>query len=225
MPTSRSDSSFVPPAEPSPKGRPNAQRAHQIRQLIIEVAAEVMLQQGFCGTSLDAIASAAGVTKRTIYDRFGSKEALLREALLNTARPARNTFEAPTASTCLRERLVAITMGLHERWMAPRMQRWMRLAACEFIQLPDKVPVLQGAMDDLHAFVEEVLRSELGGQGRSIDSLTAKAFTFMIAAPPQAQALLGIAVGSPEQQQLYVERAVDMLLASVAPNEPFANDA
>jgi hypothetical protein len=44
-----------------------------------------------------------------------------------------STIEAPAASTCLRERRVAITMGLHARRMAPRMQRWMWLAACELI--------------------------------------------------------------------------------------------
>lgn len=44
-----------------------------------------------------------------------------------------SAIEAPAASTCLRERRVAITMGLHARLMAPRMQRWMWLAACELI--------------------------------------------------------------------------------------------
>lgn len=44
-----------------------------------------------------------------------------------------SAIEAPAASTCLRERRVAITMGLHARWMAPRMQRWMWLAAYELI--------------------------------------------------------------------------------------------
>jgi len=215
MPKPRSDLSFTTSSEPSPKGRPNALRASQIRQLIVEVAAEVMLSQGFCGTSLDAIASSAGVTKRTIYDRFGSKEALLREALLSSARPARGSFAMPTTCSCRRERLVAIALMLQERWMAPRMQQWMRLAACEFIQLPDQSPVLQEALDDFHLFVEELLRVEFEEVEGSIDRITAKIFTSMIAAPPQAHALLGIDAGAPEQQRLYVERAVDMLLSSL----------
>lgn len=213
MPTSRSDSSATMPSEPAPRGRPNAQRANKIRQLIIDVAAEIMLEQGFDGASLDAIASAAGVTKRTIYDRFGSKEALLREVLLNSARPARGAFITPITGATGRERLIAIAMGLQQRWMDPRMQRWMRLAASEFAQMPNKVPMLQGALNDFHAFVEEILRVELGAMGRAVDGITVRVFTSMIAAPPQARALLGIDMGCSEHQKIYIERAVDMLLA------------
>lgn len=213
MPTSRSGLSK--PSEPSPRGRPNAQRANQIRKLIIEVAAEVMLEQGFNGTTLDAIASAAGVTKRTIYDRFGSKEALLREVLLSSARPARGSFVMPASTACRRQRLIAITTGLHERWMDPQMQRWMRLAASEFVQEPNKAPVLQAALNDFHAFIEEILRMEFGELEPPIDSTTVRVFTSMIAAPSEAHALLGLDVGSPEQQSIYIERAVDILLAGV----------
>ena len=215
MPASRLDLSNATPSKPAPRGRPNAQRANTIRQLIIEVAAEIMLQHGFDGASLDVIASAAGVTKRTIYDRFGSKEALLREVLLNSARPARSSLVTPVEGESRRERLIAIALGMHQRWMDTRMQRWMRLAASEFAQMPNKAPVLQQAIDDLHAFVEETLRAELGEQGASIDRVTARVFTSMIAAPPQAHAWLGVEVGSPEQQKIYIERAVDMLMAGI----------
>src|SRR5215469_5721913 len=48
------------------------------RQAIIDAAQRVFLDQGFAGSSVDAIAAAAGVSKQTIYNHFGDKEALFR---------------------------------------------------------------------------------------------------------------------------------------------------
>lgn len=44
---------------------------------ILEVASELLYQNGIHATGVDAIAAASGVTKRTLYDRFGSKEQLV----------------------------------------------------------------------------------------------------------------------------------------------------
>jgi TetR/AcrR family transcriptional repressor of mexJK operon len=65
------------------------------RQAILTAARELLLADGFERTSVDAIASTAGVSKRTIYDYFGDKEALLLavveavvESVLRTVRVA-----------------------------------------------------------------------------------------------------------------------------------------
>ncbi|MDO5662257.1 MAG: TetR/AcrR family transcriptional regulator [Brachybacterium sp.] len=44
---------------------------------ILEVASELFYRQGIHGVGVDAIAAASGITKRTLYDRFGSKDALV----------------------------------------------------------------------------------------------------------------------------------------------------
>lgn len=43
---------------------------------VITAATHIFLEQGFHNASMDAIARAAGVSKQTIYNNFGSKEAL-----------------------------------------------------------------------------------------------------------------------------------------------------
>jgi AcrR family transcriptional regulator len=54
-------------------GKPPAKR-----QAIIDAAQRVFLAQGFAGSSVDAIAGAAGASKQTICNHFGDKEALFR---------------------------------------------------------------------------------------------------------------------------------------------------
>lgn len=45
-------------------------------QSIIEAATRLFLRHGYGGSSMDAIAQEAGVSKQTIYHHFGSKDAL-----------------------------------------------------------------------------------------------------------------------------------------------------
>ncbi|MCL2770080.1 MAG: TetR/AcrR family transcriptional regulator [Solirubrobacterales bacterium] len=52
------------------------------RPLILDVALELFVEHGYQGTSMDAIARAAGVTKPVVYSCFPSKSALFG-ALLN----------------------------------------------------------------------------------------------------------------------------------------------
>ena len=56
-----------------PVGGNSSERKHRA---ILEAAEELFLRQGFLGTSMDEIASLAGVSKQTVYARFSSKEAL-----------------------------------------------------------------------------------------------------------------------------------------------------
>src|SRR3954447_24943799 len=44
---------------------------------ILEVASELFYEHGIHAVGVDTIAAASGVTKRTLYDRFGSKDELV----------------------------------------------------------------------------------------------------------------------------------------------------
>ncbi|MFJ8663148.1 TetR/AcrR family transcriptional regulator [Streptomyces sp. NPDC093795] len=59
------------PAKPAPTGA----RAARKRQAIVRAARALFLREGF-GVGMDAIAAEAGVSKVTVYNHFGSKEAL-----------------------------------------------------------------------------------------------------------------------------------------------------
>lgn len=55
------------------------------RQAILDAAAEVFGTQGYERASVDAIAEAAGVSKPTIYNHFGTKEQLFRDSIAESA--------------------------------------------------------------------------------------------------------------------------------------------
>ncbi|QFT56266.1 TetR/AcrR family transcriptional regulator [Microbulbifer sp. THAF38] len=51
------------------------------RQAILDAAKELFLTNGFAATSVDAVASAAGVSKLTVYSHFSDKETLFSAAI------------------------------------------------------------------------------------------------------------------------------------------------
>jgi AcrR family transcriptional regulator len=53
--------------------------AEQRRRNVLDAAQELFLGQGYAGTTIAAIAEAAGVSPETVYKRFGGKPGLVRE--------------------------------------------------------------------------------------------------------------------------------------------------
>jgi AcrR family transcriptional regulator len=91
---------------------------------ILDAAGRLFYEEGIHATGVEAIAEAAGVTKKTIYDRFGSKDALIAAYL--TARGARwrawllaRLDEAPADPV---ERLLA-TYDALETWLRREKRR------------------------------------------------------------------------------------------------------
>lgn len=65
----------------------------QSRRKILDTALELFAANGFHTTSVDAIASQAGVSKGLIYNYFESKEQLLEELVMGTMRDMMASFE------------------------------------------------------------------------------------------------------------------------------------
>jgi TetR/AcrR family transcriptional regulator, mexJK operon transcriptional repressor len=62
------------------------------RTAITRAALEVFAREGYARASVDVIAEAAGVSKRTIYDYFGDKERLFLAAVRETAAAEASVF-------------------------------------------------------------------------------------------------------------------------------------
>ncbi len=56
-------------------------KSAETRQQIIDAAYTLFYQIGFMRTGVDAIANASGITKRTLYQHFGSKDELIEAVL------------------------------------------------------------------------------------------------------------------------------------------------
>jgi AcrR family transcriptional regulator len=59
---------------------PRARNKQLKEHRILASALKVFADQGYSGTSMDAIAALAGVSKPTLYQYFGSKEQLILKA-------------------------------------------------------------------------------------------------------------------------------------------------
>jgi AcrR family transcriptional regulator len=68
------------PAPPGPGRRPSGQRAERKRRAIVAAARGIFVKHGY-DAGVDLIADAAGVSKVTIYNHFGSKEQLFTEVI------------------------------------------------------------------------------------------------------------------------------------------------
>lgn len=63
------------------------------RASIVRAALEVFLREGYARASVDAIAAAAGVSKRTIYDYYGDKRQLFLSTLEETKQAQAAAFQ------------------------------------------------------------------------------------------------------------------------------------
>ena len=57
-----------------------ADQARQTRRRIVDAAAELFAEYGYAGTTIDAVATAAGVSRKTVFDSVGGKAQLMKLA-------------------------------------------------------------------------------------------------------------------------------------------------
>ena len=62
-------------------GKPGRPKSEEKRAAIQQAASELFLTGGLKGTSMDAVAERAGVSKQTVYSHFDSKEELFRACI------------------------------------------------------------------------------------------------------------------------------------------------
>ena len=61
--------------------RANDPRVVRSRAAVVDAARTLFLRKGYAGTTVEEIATVAGLTKRTVYNNYGDKDALFREVV------------------------------------------------------------------------------------------------------------------------------------------------
>lgn len=92
--------------------------AEQTRRVLIDAATDFLNEQPIAKFSLDAVAKAAGVTRLTVYNQFGSRRGLLEAVLDEIAEKGRvarvrEAVESPNLSVGI-ERLVDVMCDFWE---------------------------------------------------------------------------------------------------------------
>lgn len=94
-PTKRTDAKRAASRPLNQAGRPTATELARRKAVVMDIATELFIENGFAATSLVDIAKGAGVATRTLYQHFGDKEAIFRDVIF--ARDASERVERPVA--------------------------------------------------------------------------------------------------------------------------------
>ncbi|MGN8049624.1 TetR/AcrR family transcriptional regulator [Curtobacterium sp. 22159] len=100
----------MPTPAPRKRGRPTEAERAQRRDDILDAAVRLFLAGGFEGVTLDAVAPAARVTKRTIYSYFGDRTDLFLAAV---ERLRNRALTPPEADEQLADLATHIVFTLH----------------------------------------------------------------------------------------------------------------
>jgi TetR/AcrR family transcriptional regulator, mexJK operon transcriptional repressor len=116
-------------------------RSDRKRRAIIDAATAAFLDHGYRGTSMDAVAAAAGVSKQTVYQHFGDKQRLFRELVEAVVQAASDPVYDEVRKLADSGHLEADLRDLARRLLTlvlqPTMLRLRRLVIAEARQFPE----------------------------------------------------------------------------------------
>jgi AcrR family transcriptional regulator len=105
------------------------------RQRLLDTAGELFYQQGINAVGVDLISKAAGVSKRTLYHYFGSKEQLVAESLAAAGDSIQTMYiPAGTQDAAPRQAILTVFDGLTS-WSATAEFR-----GCPFVNTATELP-------------------------------------------------------------------------------------
>jgi AcrR family transcriptional regulator len=217
----------VTPADshPRPKsgGRPTQREAARRLDRVLDIGQRQFLANGYSETSLDAIARASGVAKKTLYHHFGGKAGLFAAIL----EALRRTWVAELQDIVLQPvgpRLVleAVAQHLLEVGSRSQMIALHRLLVAESHRFPELVQkhydrCAPRGMEPLQDFLGA---ATLNGTLRLDDvALATEQFTHLVLSGVRMRLLLGRARRpGPAERQRIARHAVDLFLnGCVAP--------
>jgi TetR/AcrR family transcriptional regulator of autoinduction and epiphytic fitness len=190
------------------------------RSAIVMAAAEQFRAHGFEATSMDRIAALAGVSKRTVYNHFPSKEELFEETLVELFQSCAVVLELAYRSDLgLREQLVEL-MTLKMRTLTDRdFLDLARVAVAEAIHAPERaLPVFARLGEREEGVTAWIRAAQADGRLKPGDPSFAatllqgqiKTFAFW------PQVAMGAPPLGPAEQEPVIEAAVSMFLSYFA---------
>jgi TetR/AcrR family transcriptional regulator of autoinduction and epiphytic fitness len=190
------------------------------RAAVIGAAIEEFLAAGFDATSMDRIAARAGVSKRTVYNHFPSKEALFA-AILRQLWDSSDAGEAPAYSSAhpLRAQLLQLLLKKLSLLNDEAFLSLARVAIAAGIHSPERARDMVERMGEREEDLTVWIRAAAAdGRLKTSDPVFAshqlqglvKAFAFW------PQVTMGQPPLSADDQRQVAESAADMFLARYA---------
>lgn len=187
------------------------------RKAILAAAAEQFRAHGYEATSVDRIAAVAGVSKRTVYNHFPSKEELFAETILQLFHSDAGVQDLPYRSDLgLREQLTELLVHKVRTMEDPDFLALARVGIAEAIHAPERAqPVFARLGEREEGVTAWVRAAQADGRLKPGDPAFAatmlqgqiKTFAFW------PQVTMGAAPLAPAAQRQLVDASVSMFLA------------
>lgn len=202
------------------RGRPTQAVALAIEHRLREAAIEAFVDNGFDGTTMEAVAAAAGITKRTLYAKYADKQALFAAVIPQALADMPFlgvAIEVPDGD--LTNALCQLALQIIERLVDPTAVRLRRLAMLEAHRIAELDQVKGADMWSTsllpivhllatHAEAGEIVADDL--------EVAADLFLAMVAGSPTVWADFGL-FRSTEELERNIARAVDLFLSGILP--------
>lgn len=199
-------------------GRPTQSEVAELEERLREAALELFLDRGYDGTTMEAVATAAGITRRTLYARHPDKRALF-VSVITQARERlawdRPDFDADFSD--LSGALTAIARSAVARAVNSDQVRLNRIVMTESQRFPELVMFAGSApMSPRIEAVAALLRRHQAAGAIRVENpeMSAEQFLAMVSLVPARLAAVGV-LRPPDVEQRYVDNAVALFVRAV----------
>jgi TetR/AcrR family transcriptional regulator, mexJK operon transcriptional repressor len=175
-------------------GRPSRADALRLRERILLAATELFLAQGYGSTSIEAVARHAGVSKRTLYDRFDDKAVLFAAVVHRIIEKIRPPPDVPLVEgATLADILRRLALLILRAALSPQAIALHRLVNAESARFPELVRAVasDGSTREATDLIGGLLEHRLPDPKLSAENreFAAAQFIFMVVALPQRRAM------------------------------------
>jgi TetR/AcrR family transcriptional regulator, mexJK operon transcriptional repressor len=194
-----------------------------LTERVLDAATDLFLRDGYGTTSLEAVAAAAGVSKRTLYARFSGKAALLQIVVARLVTNWLPAFDAEIGhGGGLYETLLGSARVMLATALTPQALGLYRLIVAEIGRFPELASIMREAGAGAGT---ERLAAVMAAAGAADPIWAAEQFMTLVLSVPQRR---GLGLGPPLDkagQEAWAKRAVDLFLGGLPIGEGKAKGA
>ena len=201
-------------------GRPRLGTETDRHDALLSHALKLLMSDGYAQTSIGKIAASAGVSTRTIYERYNNKADLMVAAVSQMvakdmeSRIDLGELQAMEPS----QALFTLGMFLLERATSPEIIPMYRMGASEAFRFPELAKKMQTAIPKrIEGLIASYLteHSNIMLRVKNVED-AAKLFIYMVIAEPRHKALFGTLEKDADwNAERHVKNAVDVFLNGI----------
>ncbi|MEO8304568.1 MAG: TetR/AcrR family transcriptional regulator [Betaproteobacteria bacterium] len=198
-------------------GRPSRTQSVELGGRILDAATHLFLSQGYGGTSIEAVARRARISKRTFYHRFDDKPALFSAVVHRIIDRLRPPADVPLIDGADLHGILQRLAGFMLRGaLAPQAIALHRLAVAESARFPKLAAIVteQGPTQEGIRLIAGILDRETraGRLALTNSTFAAEKFLHMVIGLPQRRAMgLGVPM-TPAELETWAGDVVNLFL-------------